>query len=594
MSGLYYLGHHFFNSRLLIFLALYASFSNPDQNKPLKNFKGLMIALIIFLGISILFLFIFEKNAINFVFPSLPNDHGKTILYYVDLLRLFNLELLWTLLLLLIALILTVWFRASYIFRYVDLALVQHNRWFLGVIILIFTCVVLVASFIALQQFPNSSDEYVYLYQAETLSEGKLWEKAHPVEKSFGFNHMVTKNDITLGRFPSGWPLILSGFLVLGIPAALVNPILAILTLLVFYKLANNLYGNRVACWSVLTLACTGFFVFNSASFFSHTSCLLNALLCVLLINLYLKNDKVKYVLLAGLSLGIIMLIRSYTAVLLFIPFFIVIFYQHRLRALKHFVLLGVGALPCLLFFLWYNYTITGNPLEPVTVWAYQNEGLGFVNGHTVLNGLEHVTRRFLMFCYWCSPVFLIFYFYFLWQKVKNKNERLTHPEDYFFIVFIIGYFFYYEIGGNQYGPRFYFEAFPFMIVFVVNKVFELDNYFVKAFFYAALVIMVMKLPFIAYRENKIITERKDVYTLVEQNKLTNAVVLLTSGTGVMRPMPIGDLTRNDHNYMNDVLFAINDERYNAELMKYYSDRIFYKYVRKPENVKGELLRISP
>jgi hypothetical protein len=196
------------------------------------------------------------------------------------------------------------------------------------------------------------------------------------------------------------------------------------------------------------------------------------------------------------------------------------------------------------------------------------------------------------MFIYWCSPVLLVMYFIFLWKKITSVQSRMTVAEDYFFLSFIIGYFFYYEIGGNQYGPRFYYEAFPFLILFVVREVFKNKNDIAKVFLFAALVIIVAKLPFIAYREHKIIDERQNIYDLVEKKGIKNAVVLVSSPTSVIRPMPIGDLTRNDHAYKNDILYAINDERYNSTLMQYYKNRSFYKYIRKPDRNQGILIKI--
>jgi hypothetical protein len=267
---------------------------------------------------------------------------------------------------------------------------------------------------------------------------------------------------------------------------------------------------------------------------------------------------------------------------------------QHRLRSFKIFWWIGLGVLPCLAFLLWYNYAITGNPIQPVTVWAYESEGLGFVKGHTLLKGIEHIVRRVIMFVYWCSPAILILYFYFLFQKLKNKAQRFITPEDYLFVILIIGYLFYYEIGGNQYGPRFYYEALPFLIVFIVSQIFKHGVNWTKALFYAALICAIVKLPVVAYHEHQVVMERQDVYRQVNQKNIQHAVVLISSSTSVIRPMPIGDLTRNDKQYQNDVLYArdFETEKLNGQLMEFYKDRAFYRYVRDPEKPTGELIRI--
>ncbi len=519
-------------------------------------------------------------------------DSSKTIVYYFDLFRLGAFELVW----LGITLAIAVWMHSNnstvlWISK-LERVMLYRQRLFVGSVVIGFTIFAVITALLVLDQFPNSSDEYVYLYQAENLSVGKLWETAPPVERAFGFNHIAIKNGIAVGRFPPGWPLLLGFFIKLGIPAALANPMLAILTLIFFHRFASKLYGARVAGWSLLAMTFSGFFIFNAASFFSHTACLLETMLFIYCVYLYLDDYKIKYAIIAGLVAGLMVITRYYTAILLFFPFCILLWYRHGWRAFKLFVMISISALPCILFFLWYNYTITGNALEPVTVWAFKDEALGFVKGHSFLKGVEHILRRFSMFIYWCSPVILFLYFFFLWDKIRNKRTRLLLAEDYFFLMLMIGYFFYYEIGGNQYGPRFYYEAFPFLMLFVVYKLFSNNLYWATMIFYASVFVMIIKLPFIAYREHLIVQERQDVFHLAEEQNLKNAVVLIASPTSVIRPMPKGDLTRNDKAYRNNVLFVLDEEESNAAMMKYYKDRVFFKYVRARDKAKGKLVRV--
>jgi hypothetical protein len=566
--------------------------ASADSQKGSDNFRTIILFFLGILLVSIISFFIFEESITQNLISHLPKDNGKTQEYYKDLFRLGVFELIWIFVLLLLVFLLYSSSRLQIKISKVEEKIILNYRYFVFGFISFFAVIVLVISLIALKSFPNSSDEYVYLFQSETLSEGRLWDPSHPVEKSFGFNHVGSKDGVTIGRFPPGWPLIIALFRLAGIPVALVNPILAIITLVVFFFFAKRHYGLRVALWCLALLGTSSFYLFNSASFFSHTSCLLEVLLFVHFTYLYLEKRKVRHGLLAGFALGLIMLIRYYTAVLLFLPFSILLFYREGLKAFRFFVWLGLGALPFLIVFLWYNGSITGNMLEPVTVWAFKNEALGFVNGHTVLKGIEHISRRFLMFCYWASPVFLLLYFHFIWRKLKNPVSRMIMVEDYLFVTFIIGYFFYYEIGGNQYGPRFYFEAFPFLLLFIVYKVFKENNYGATIFIYASLFTMVLRMPFIAHREHKIVEERMDVYSLVRKNHVKNSIVLLSSGTGVIRPMPAGDLTRNDHTLTNDVLFAIDDRRYNAALLNFFPNKNVFLYQREPGHVQGKLIRI--
>jgi hypothetical protein len=558
------------------------------------NFKTIAVTVFFILVLAFVALLTFEKQAVQFLVAVFPKEPDKTTGYFCDLISLASYEVLWLALILLLSWV----FLSNPVFLFgfgsLERGLLRESRFYVSAILIGFFLITVTISYFVLDRFANSSDEYVYLFQAETLREGKLWVNAHPLEIFFRFNHLAHKDGICLGRFPPGWPLILSIALYLGIPAILVNPALATITLFFFYKLAKKLYGNRVALWSMLMLAFTSFFIFNSASYFSHTVCQLACVLFIYCMYIFLETEKVRYGMFAGFFLGLILLTRYYTAILIFVPFFVSLIVQHRLRSFTIFWWIGLGVLPCLAFLFWYNYAITGNPLVPVTIWAYESEGLGFVKGHTPIKGLEHIVRRIIMFVYWCSPAMLFLYFYFLWQKLKVKAYRFVTPEDYLFIILVIGYFFYYEIGGNQYGPRFYYEALPFLIVFIVFRIFQSQEAWAKALLYASLLMALVKLPVVAFHEHKVVVERQDIYRQVQQKNIHNAVVLIASSTSVIRPMPIGDLTRNDNLYENDVLYArdFESEQLNPQLFEYYPNRAFYRYYRDPEKATGELIRI--
>jgi hypothetical protein len=565
---------------------------SQDSLKNLVKSKGIPL---LFLGTVVTYIAyrIWWSEILLKVSPYLPHGSDKSKAFNLDLLNLIFGEGLW-----LGAFLLVAWIFASYIplFQITDRmenSLIKSSRSSVIIMIVISFLVSVVVSYYTLEQFPNSSDEYAYLFQAETLSKGKLWEKAHDLPEFFRLIHIAEKDGIRVGRFPPGWPLILSTAFYLGIPPFLVNPFLGLLSLVVFYSFAKKFYGERIALWSLLILAFTSFFIFNAASYFSHTSCMLATISFVYSIHLYREKQKFIYPVAAGFFLGIILIIRYYTAVLIFLPFFFYLIRQFKVNAIIVFFWMGLGALPCLLFLFWYNYTITGSPLLPVTMWAYADEGLGFVRGHTPAKGMEHLLRWACMFLYWCSPALLILYGTYLWRKLKVKAARVVHPEDYMFILLVIGYFFYYEIGGNQYGPRFFFEAFPFLILFVVREITMSRERWATALLCAGIIYAFVKIPFIAQREHQVVEERNDIYRVVERSQISHAVVLISTHTGVIRPMPAGDLVRNDVGYGNDVLFAHDIPKKNSVLRNYFPDRTFYRYVRDPEKVEGWLVKVE-
>lgn len=535
----------------------------------------------------------FQPQLLTFVASLFPPEPDKSLAFYRDFLQLIFTEMLWISGFFLLSWIFIVYVPLPVIVDKMTTLLLKRSIAIVFVIAgLSFIFSIIIAN-ATLEVFPNSSDEYAYVFQAKTIGDGKLWERAHEHHEFFYSNHIAHKDGLRVSRFPPGWPLVLSTAYFLGFPAFLVNPLLGFITLLVFYFFARRFYSEQVAIWSLVALALSSFYIFNSASFFSHTSCALFALSFVFCVYLYFEKYKPVYAIGAGFFLGMIAITRYYTALLLFIPFLFYILYRYRTRSIVAFFWIGVGSAPCIIFLLWYNYTITGSPFVPVTVWAYEDETLGFVKGHSFIKGIEHVIRWIFMFFYWCSPALLILYFTGLFRKIKVPSDRAARPEDYFFIVLMAGYFFYYQIGGNQYGPRFFFEALPFLVLFVVNRIFVFRKKLPLAFFCAGLVYAVVKIPFIAIREHRVIEERKDLYNAVNDSNISNAVVFISSHTGLIRPMPKGDLTRNDIHYKNDVLYALDMNEKNDVLMRYYPGKTFYRYVKEKEDVNGKLIRIK-
>jgi hypothetical protein len=535
---------------------------------------------------------LFELSATEFIIPLFPEEADKSFEFYRDFLRLCFNEMLWITLFLFLAWIFFLKTGFDPQLMRIEQHILTRLRFYIPLIVIVSFLLTLLVSFHTLQKFPNSADEYAYIHQAETLSEGKLWQPAHPLTDFFHFNHIAQKDGKMVGRFPPGWPLVLSTAFILGLPPFIVNPLLGLLALILFYTFSRYVYSKQVAVWALISLAITGYFIFNSASFFSHTSCMLFALGFVYCINRDEKNVSIGYRLLAGAFLGMLVISRYFTAVLIFLPFIVYLIHRDRLKVIPLFFWMGLGVLPFLLFLFWYDYTITGNGLLTVTVWTNNEEALGFVHGHTIAKGIDHLIRRTFMFIYWCSPALLILYLFFLIQKVLNKAQRLTHPEDYIFLLLIIGYFFYHHIGGNQYGPRFLFEAFPFLIVFVVKSILEQKAKWAYALFLAGLIQGIVKIPFIMDREHEIVTERTDVYRLAAESKIENAVILLKTTTGVKRPMPVRDLTRNGQHFEGNILYAESIPGKNDELMSHYPDRSFFEYTRDREDPDGQLVKL--
>lgn len=521
-----------------------------------------------------------------------PASAGQGSFFYVDLVELAASEILWIGFFFLTASILMVYLKTSVLERIFEGSRKIRSGHAAMLLCSLFFVVALVTGNNTLERFANSSDEYSYIFQAGLMSKGKLWEAAHDLPDFFYQNNIVQNDGILLSPFRPGWPMFMSAAFEAGIPPFWVNPILGVLALIVFYFFARHLYGGKVAVWSLAGVALTGFYVFNAASFFPQVISFLLTLLLVSSLHLHRESQHWGYAVLSGFLIGFLAITGYFTVYLVLVPFGVYLLYHYRFKTIYLVLLMALGALPFMLFLMSYNYSITGDVFVSVKSWAYPSRTFGFVKGHTFLKGTEHVARWVLLFFYWCSPGLFILYLVFLYRKIRSRVEAFSNAEDYLLMVLMIGYFFYYQVGGNQYGPRFLFEGFPFLVLFVTRKVLQNGEKWAMAFLLASLVFAIAKFPFISYREKRIVDERQDLYNLVEEEHLANAVVFVTSPTSPTRPMPVDDLTRNDPKFENDVIYALELPRIRNELMKYYSDRSFYRYSRDLNERRGELTRI--
>lgn len=487
-------------------------------------------------------------------------------------------------------------FIAGYISGWIECWPVKdRGNAFKLLVIVCFACLGLTACYscFVLERFPNSADEYAYLFQADTFKHGRLWNETHPLQEFFSFIHIAEKEGKWISRFPPGWPIILFIAGVLGIPAWLVNPILSSVSIWVLFLLARRLYGVKVGIITAISVLCSSFFVFNGASYFSHTSMLLLVVLFYYHGTLFLENNSRRHAVFAGIWLGFAFITRYYTAALISVPFAAYFLLSASKRAYGRAAWFGLGVAPFLVLMLVYNHQITGDPFLLVTKWMDPEEGIGFTKGFTFMRGFKYTRQHFLDLMYWTSPMLLVLLFWSIFcVRLENRWNAVSII---IFLTVVTGYLFYWTAGGNRYGARFYFEAYPFAVLAVVATLFgegkdTARRSFLRFLFVMGVIWAILIIPKHTIEEHRVIEERMDLYKLVKQEGIGNAIVVLSDGTGVLRPMPIGDLIRNGTDLSGDVLFArdLGDEK-NKELKKYFPGKIIYRYSRDEIEVRGIL-----
>jgi hypothetical protein len=183
----------------------------------------------------------------------------------------------------------------------------------------------------------------------------------------------------------------------------------------------------------------------------------------------------------------------------------------------------------------------------------------------------------------------------------RAPRELRRGAIDCMFVLFVVLLYFYVSRGGNQYGPRLYYEAFPFLVVFTVANLFREDRFADKdaaarrMFGLVAISLAVTPLLFAAHamQERRVIRERMDVFRQASNARLEDAIVLMSGRVGTARSMDVKDLTRNGIDYASPVLYALDrGDQEDCRLLAAYPTRSLHRYTWDAVQRRGSLTPI--
>ncbi len=342
--------------------------------------------------------------------------------------------------------------------------------------LLISLLVILAAALVGNQIFenmPHLEDEFAYLWQAKTFAMGELALPTPEFAKSFLIPFVVDYQGQRFGKYPPGWPAVLS----LGVRAGIVNwvnPLLAGLAAWLTYRLGKRALGDKTALLGTLLLASSPLFLIQAGSLLSHIWSLVLAIGFFLfwLDTLDKENNGRGWLpsLVGGLCLGTLALTRPLTAAAFSLPFavqgiFILIsgpgWKRNRILITGSTALVLIGV-----FFLW-QYALTGCLVtNPYTLWwPYDKFGFGegygvTEGGHTLLQGWRNtyfslkVASSDLFGWVRLSWIFLPFG---IWA---SRRKSLSYYSTGITVSLIIVYLAYW-VSSWLLGSRYYFEALP-------------------------------------------------------------------------------------------------------------------------------------
>src|SRR5690606_6748474 len=231
-----------------------------------------------------------------------------------------------------------------------------------------------------------------------------------------------------------------------------------------------------------------------------------------------------------GFLIGWAILTRYFTGTICAIPIVLLLGRQRAAVSIwRTLLLVALGGLPWVVVLLAYNEVMTGSPFQlttlPTTVSLWFRDGF-------VLRSADILSTHLLRHLLWTPPLLVAAYVFYL---VTAGRETRRGALDWMLVLMAATLYFYVERGGNQYGPRFHYEVFPFLVLFVTAHLFREPAFAAKAprdrFVFGLMAASVAALPVSiavhAVVERRVIEERSDPYTSVAEARLQNAVVLI-------------------------------------------------------------------
>ena len=430
----------------------------------------------------------------------------------------------------------------------------------------------LLAGWLGGVSWPNSGDESAYIYQADTFAAGRLWNPPPADPVLFQQFHLLVKDGLMLSAYPPGWAAILVPFSLFGM-TWLTNPLLTVALGVALDGACRQLELSEAIRKPVLALVLlTPFTLFLGGSLFPQT------LACALVASVVWAQladetcPRSWRKLLIGALFGALLLSRPDVFAVVVPVYAIDRLWARRLRAIVDGVWVVAGLLPFVICLGAYNAAITGNALQLTSSWggpsllSLQSDGVG----HTELARSLSRNVFFLgsLAQFGGLPVAVLG----LLALALKLRQRRCRFYDFLMPAAVIFYGFIPFTGGHQYGPRYWFWAWPFAALTVATAMVDASGQLhllgrtvpFDRFAAATLVFAVGAFSVLLVTTHAYIQTRREVYRFSRPD--APAIVLLPTGRLLIWPWQTGyldssslDFTRNDLDWTGPILYGRAD-----------------------------------
>jgi len=354
-----------------------------------------------------------------------------------------------------------------------------------GCCLLAFVAAGLVAVLL-LGQVPHLEDEVAYLFQAQVFSAGKFYVQSPDQPGCFFAPFVLDHEGRRFGKYPPGWPAILSVGVSLGQPWW-VNAAGAALTVALVFRLAKSLYDGRTAGLAAALTVLSPFVLLLAGSLMSHTWCLVFLTAFLWAFYQSWEGDRAhrdRWGWVSGLALGAAFAIRPFTAVALAMPAsFCALWRLIRDREYRPLWFLSLGFVPIAASVPLCQAIWTGDPLQsPYTLfWPYDRLGFGpgtgpLASGNTPWLGLSGSVAAIghLASDLFGWPALSLTFVVLLFLFRPHQRWALVLVSSALSLVF--GYALYWT-SGDVFGPRYAYESVSALIVLSARGIVQVGDW---------------------------------------------------------------------------------------------------------------------